>query len=343
MHFFLKIILWFCTAVFIAALWSEFLFKHKFGVNNSILIDKLAKWKIIASELSGMQLVLHHFTLLNSISDKFFGRRLFSLKSIKMSAYLAASFLLLSILSTLIWKQSFLVINPNPTSVIESVAEISRTIIKNPTERGKVTAEEFEKLKPFYEFLSKLDKFEIKWGYMAAFIIFCWIWLTLINSFSIALSRQFLREVVHSKGSVTLFAGFAFISLAIVLVSSVSLFIIGGLTIPFLGALLFTGIPLSAYFSVYLAIWLYFTTILVFWVCASLWLKAIVILPIYPLFIIGVSLIVSLLMYPVRARLYEYLNFALVQCIESKLGSTLFITALLTVITTTVLAIAALT
>lgn len=287
------------------------------------------------------------FHLLNSILDILFGERYFSKQALFRAAFLSLAILISSIIVTgwitkttvgmgqLPWK--YFEIN------METAKKLSQINISNEIEKqykGKIEKpsdkeakhrieESMQYIKHYCEYFMNFNTLTWKIIYSILFIVSLCIVNAFIDSISLAITRQMLKEIIQTQ-SIVLVSTILFTNLCIAfLFSTLTLFltliISTPLIIPYLHLIPITFIKYPSWSSLGL-----YAASIVTWKLAGPWLKVVAITTILPSIFLSFILVISVVLYPFRRKMYYLMDFLLTKALDYPKGVFAFLTILLT-------------
>lgn len=319
----------------IADYWNKFFLDD---VRKESLKQYLIKWKEKISEMGSLDLILHNFILLSKLIDRILGESLFSKKTMS-KVMLATGFFLYA---TLLFKSipgvsplSNLAMCPAPSDTIPALAEISGEMCKKIKSEPKTFDLNQKPIQYMYKTLETISHSNtptIRIGSTLIAFFGTWVLCSVLTIVSLSISKLLLDELQNVRGYFTLVASLVFNFVLTVVLSSLGLFLLLILVVPFIGLPVLGGILISFKYSIYLGLWALQTVLIVLWALSSQWMKAAIILPILPCVLVILSLIFTILTYPFHNYIYNKILACLIKCIDHKLGATSFIISTLIIL-----------
>ncbi len=284
-----------------------------------------------------VQLPLH---LLNLVFDILFGERYFSKRALFRSALLSIAILISSLIVTGWITNTVMGMDHPPWKYFDLAMETERKVFDtslididkpNDSEHAKFhSKQQKEHIAKRWQIISKFNTNTWRISYSIIFVVSLLILNAFIDSISLAITRQMLKEIVETQ--------------SIFLISTIlitNLFIatfLGGLI---LFLTMFVCFPTISLYSVqiipYLLInytaWTSIGLYAAFIVGLKLtgpWFKVVLLTTILPSILLCLILLLSIILYPLRIKIYRLVDFILIRAVDYPKGIFAFLTILLT-------------
>jgi hypothetical protein len=282
-----------------------------------------------------VQIPLH---ILNVIFNFIFGDRFFSKKALLRASIVSIAILISALVVTGWFTKTILGMERLPWNYFEINMDVAKkmslnNIVNDTNQNQKIMNQEhlFDKeIKEYAQIALKFNTKTWKVIYSVIFITSLLIINATIDSISLAITRQMLKEVIQTS-SIFLILTILITNLCVALfLGTLTLFFTVIVSFPFASLPLIYIIPqFLVKYTLWTSFGLYGSSI-VAWKLGGPWFKVLILTTIFPSIFLFLVLSLSTILYPFRKAIYSFLNSFLIRAIDYPKGVFAFITILLT-------------
>ena len=262
---------------------------------------------------------------LSTFYNIFFGKRCFSKKAITRSALLSFALLIASLSITGVFTGTHLGMEKLPWQYFDEMIKAEKRLYdvelkssENDKKESAFSSTEYSKKR--WEFISQFNKPIWRILYSIFFVLFVFIINAFVDTISFSISRLMLNEMIQTKSVLLLFSVFFLNAVISIFIATMVLFASILLTMPSIAV---TVIALVSYLLLKYTAW---TTIGLFgaavgtWKLSGGWFVVLAITTIFPSIVFCLAIFISILINPIKNKVYKFFKVIILRAIEHEKG-----------------------
>jgi hypothetical protein len=271
---------------------------------------------------------------MSSFLEKYLGKRLISRRSISLASITTAILVVSSIWLSSLATNSVDFLEKSPLKIWDQSIDFLKSPVMEkdlgtgiPENLGK-DKKYLLKVKERRECLYKLDGFGGRYLFAIILLSACMMTIIVLSSLTLAITRKVLREMIHSKGVITLIGGAIVNFILIILLSSFFGVLLYFISYPSWWTMWDGVISLMTRYSVWSLV-VYFAASILAALSLPVWIKLVVLISLSPIILIAFSLMLSAIIFFFRKPIHLTVINLVRRALEWKAGPIAFLAGLL--------------